>query len=159
MEGIREQVEDNSAAVAAAAAAGFTLSPSHGMAALPNGAYSPQYPFSGLHSSPTGPGPAQQQQPPQPNQQHHHQQSYDPMFGGVPTNAFSSPAPWQAEDGSTRPPIAVAPSPGAGSHNGSTATGEEKDPFLSLLEQLAENESVRGGSEFDFFLGGTGGTA
>lgn len=41
----------------------------------------------------------------------------------------------------------------------SEASGEEKDPFLSLLEQLAENEGRRGdgqGMEFDFFLGGEG---
>lgn len=31
----------------------------------------------------------------------------------------------------------------------------DKDPFLSLLEQLAENEQSRGGpSELDFFLSG-----
>ena len=43
--------------------------------------------------------------------------------------------------------------------NESTGTnGEEKDPFLSLLEQLAENEHSRGGpSDLDFFLGGGGG--
>ena len=36
-----------------------------------------------------------------------------------------------------------------------TGPGEEKDPFLSLLEQLAENESfLGGGSELDFFLSG-----
>ncbi len=45
-------------------------------------------------------------------------------------------------------------------YDGLTPSGEsegeaEKDPFLSLLEQLAENEGVRGGpSELDFFLGG-----
>ncbi|KAI3318033.1 hypothetical protein HD806DRAFT_513491 [Xylariaceae sp. AK1471] len=78
---------------------------------------------------------------------------YDPMFGTVPTNPFSSPAPWQVEgdhsDG------AIATTPGAKSHDGSTATGtaEEKDPFLSLLEQLAENEHAMGqGNELDFFL-------
>ncbi|TEY75028.1 hypothetical protein BOTCAL_0066g00040 [Botryotinia calthae] len=45
--------------------------------------------------------------------------------------------------------------PGGRSNNGSTGTsGEEKD-FLSLLEQLAENEQQRGGPiELDFFLGG-----
>jgi hypothetical protein len=33
----------------------------------------------------------------------------------------------------------------------------EKDPFLSLLEQLAENENSQGGpSELEFFLTGTG---
>lgn len=46
--------------------------------------------------------------------------------------------------------------PGGRSNNGSTGTsGEEKDPFLTLLEQLAENEQQRGGpSDLDFFLGG-----
>ena len=42
----------------------------------------------------------------------------------------------------------------AASENGSA----EKDPFLSLLEQLAENEqnSQGGPSELDFFLGASG---
>ncbi|KAK3377939.1 fungal transcriptional regulatory-like protein [Podospora didyma] len=78
---------------------------------------------------------------------------YDPMFGGVPTNAFSSPAPWHFEDGSgsTNKPQELAQSPSGRS----TGPGEEKDPFLSLLEQLAENESGAGlGSELDFFLAG-----
>ncbi|ESZ94083.1 hypothetical protein SBOR_5559 [Sclerotinia borealis F-4128] len=46
--------------------------------------------------------------------------------------------------------------PGGRSNNESTGTsGEEKDPFLSLLEQLAENEQQRGGpSDLDFFLSG-----
>jgi len=98
------------------------------------------------------------------------------MFGGLPTNAFSSPAPWHGgggggggdddEGGNSKAqppaPAAVAPSPGDLSlHNGSTGTGpgEEKDPFLSLLEQLAESESFRGqGNELDFFLGAGAGT-
>ena len=43
--------------------------------------------------------------------------------------------------------------PGARSE-GQSSQGE-KDPFLSLLEQLAENEHSRGGpSELDFFLSG-----
>jgi hypothetical protein len=53
-----------------------------------------------------------------------------------------------------------AATPGAqsqtsGSHTGGSETGSlEKDPFLSLLEQLAENENSQGGpSELDFFLG------
>lgn len=43
----------------------------------------------------------------------------------------------------------------SGSHTASSETGTtEKDPFLSLLEQLAENEHSQGGpSELDFFLG------
>lgn len=83
-------------------------------------------------------------------------QEYDPMFGGAASNAFSSPAPWHGEEGSAVR-AGGAGSPGAGSHNGSSGTGqgEEKDPFLSLLEQLAENESAMGaGNELDFFLGG-----
>ena len=37
--------------------------------------------------------------------------------------------------------------------SGSVHTDPDKDPFLSLLEQLAENEHSRGGpSELDFFL-------
>lgn len=44
----------------------------------------------------------------------------------------------------------------SGSHTGGSETGNlENDPFLSLLEQLAENEHTRGGpSELDFFLTG-----
>ncbi|KAI1799099.1 fungal-specific transcription factor domain-containing protein [Daldinia bambusicola] len=88
--------------------------------------------------------------------------SYDPMFGTVPTNTFSSPTPWHGEEDHQRKPpshLTAVPSPGAGSHNGSPATtaattapGEDKDPFLSLLEQLAENEHAIGqGKEIDFF--------
>ena len=54
----------------------------------------------------------------------------------------------------------VAQTPGAGSNFDSSTdggVGGEKDPFLSLLEQLAENEHSRGGpSELDYFLGITG---
>jgi hypothetical protein len=47
------------------------------------------------------------------------------------------------------------PTPGAASASGSAQTDPDKDPFLSLLEQLAENEVSRGGpSELDFFLSG-----
>lgn len=101
------------------------------------------------------PGPAS---PPN-NQNNTSGTSYDPMFGGLPTNAFSSPAAWNGNEGTPRPAgVQLAPSPGGMSNNGSTGTGpgEEKDPFLSLLEQLAENENARGpGSEFDFFFAGT----
>ncbi|KAF2461728.1 fungal-specific transcription factor domain-containing protein [Lineolata rhizophorae] len=72
---------------------------------------------------------------------------YDPMF--------SLPA--------AGPPYEAQTTPGATSATGSTHShpsgsgGEDKDPFLSLLEQLAENEHSRGGpSELDFFLGGAG---
>jgi hypothetical protein len=46
-----------------------------------------------------------------------------------------------------------------GDGSGIVTDSEEKDPFLSLLEQLAENEHSRGGpSELDFFLSGGGST-
>lgn len=49
-----------------------------------------------------------------------------------------------------------AHSQASGSHKApSDAGNQEKDPFLSLLEQLAENENSQGGpSELDFFLTG-----
>ncbi|KAI1443285.1 hypothetical protein F5Y02DRAFT_429011 [Annulohypoxylon stygium] len=78
--------------------------------------------------------------------------NYDPMFGTVPTNTFSSPTPWHNTNVDDRKNH--APSPGAGS-TGTSGNGEEKDPFLSLLEQLAENEHAIGqGKEIDFFLAG-----
>jgi hypothetical protein len=89
--------------------------------------------------------------------------SFDPMFGTLPTNAFGSPAGWQGEDTQQHnkvnmPTSGVAPSPGNKSTSGSTGTGhsEEKDPFLSLLEQLAEDEQRfnSGGIDLDFFLSG-----
>ncbi|GAB7348228.1 hypothetical protein MBLNU459_g6224t1 [Dothideomycetes sp. NU459] len=49
------------------------------------------------------------------------------------------------------------PTPGGMSANGSAHTEGDKDPFLSLLEQLAENEQSRGGpSDLDFYLSGQG---
>ena len=54
-------------------------------------------------------------------------------------------------------PYEQQPTPGAGSTSGASVhtDPDSKDPFLSLLEQLAENEVSRGGpSELDFFLCG-----
>ncbi|KAH7345943.1 fungal-specific transcription factor domain-containing protein [Pyrenochaeta sp. MPI-SDFR-AT-0127] len=54
-------------------------------------------------------------------------------------------------------PYDQQPTPGAGSTSGTSVhtDPDSKDPFLSLLEQLAENEVSRGGpSELDFFLSG-----
>lgn len=89
--------------------------------------------------------------------------SYDPMFGGLPTHAYSSPAAWQTMDGQHQGnqsgSSATAPSPSTKSNTGSTGTqGDEKDPFLTLLEQLAENEQQfnNGSGELDFFLAGAG---
>lgn len=66
-------------------------------------------------------------------------ESFDPMFG-MPNMTYTG--------------YDQVATPGGRSNNDSTGTGgEEKDPFLSLLEQLAENEHSRGGpSELDFFL-------
>lgn len=89
--------------------------------------------------------------------------NYDPMFGAAPTNTFPSPAPWHGDEEHHRDGgmagaaggAAGVSTPGARSHDGSTGTGasDEKDPFLSLLEQLAENETLGGhGNELDFIL-------
>ncbi|KAJ2903549.1 fungal specific transcription factor [Zalerion maritima] len=149
----------NNAAMAAAAAAGFAISPQTGQPATPftpqNFSFAQMAPDSA--SSTTMPpsvsvsatAPSNTAQSPGP---------YDPMFGTLPTNAFSSPAPWNGEPKN-------APSPGSRSQGtGSDGAASEKDPFLSLLEQLAENEGNRvhgggsnGGSEIDFFLAGPGG--
>jgi hypothetical protein len=101
-------------------------------------------------------------------------QGFDPMFGGIPTNAFSTPTPWHGDDGggnNNNNTAAVRPAAGGGGtgqtpkdtspHESAATTGpgEEKDPFLSLLEQLAENESfLGGGNELDFFLNGVPGS-
>ncbi|KAH6604813.1 fungal specific transcription factor domain-containing [Trichoderma cornu-damae] len=94
---------------------------------------------------------------------------FDAMFGAMPASAYGSPAAWQ-------PGIATAPSPGTKSNTGSTGTtgttvttvttgttgmtgGDEKDPFMSLLEQLANDEQRQNSGfkgELDFFLAGTG---
>lgn len=91
---------------------------------------------------------------------------FDPMFGSLPANTFTSPSAWHGDNSQNQNlvnqvPTAgkAAPSPGQKSNNGSTGTGQpdEKDPFLSLLEQLAENEKHFGtgmGSDLDFFLTG-----
>ncbi|RYP26575.1 hypothetical protein DL767_007973 [Monosporascus sp. MG133] len=144
---VRNPMEDAAAnaAAAAAAAAGFGLSPpqpAQQITALATTPFSPPY-----HYATLGPG----------GEHGNTLGGYDPMFGTVPTSAFSSPAAWHGEEGRKGN---IAPSPGAHSHNGSTGTGpsEEKDPFLNLLEQLAESEHAIGqGNELDFFLAGAQG--
>ncbi|KAF3760730.1 hypothetical protein M406DRAFT_48185 [Cryphonectria parasitica EP155] len=179
----------NKAAIAAAAAAGFTI-PSHHHHPPPHphppaqvhNPFSPPYTNYGTALPTSTPG------APCANTS---TSSYDPMFGGVPTNAFSSPAAWNGgNDGTTPRPtpnhaasaaaaaaaaaagIASATGPsgaqqqpqlahspgGMSASGGSTGTGpgEEKDPFLALLEQLADSENARGpGNEFDFFFAGS----
>lgn len=82
-----------------------------------------------------------------------HDSSFDPMFC-MPHSGGSGHFPFggmSSTDGGMMGEEGVTP--GGRSNNGRTS-GEEKDPFLSLLEQLAENEQQRGGpSELDFFLG------
>ncbi|KAK4147985.1 fungal transcriptional regulatory-like protein [Dichotomopilus funicola] len=122
----------------------------HGFHGISNGAFAGSFNFAQL---PGGPTPTN----------HHPQQTFDPMFGGIPTNAFSTPTAWHA--GTTAGGAGPATGAGTGStpkdtspHESAATTGpgEEKDPFLSLLEQLAENESFMGGvgPELDFFLNG-----
>ncbi|KAM3511404.1 hypothetical protein MY11210_004954 [Beauveria gryllotalpidicola] len=88
--------------------------------------------------------------------------SYDPMFGIIPTNAYGSPVAWHGVDASGQhgnQAAATVPSPSTKSNTGSSGTqGEEKDAFLTLLEQLAENEQRfnNGTGELDFFLAGAG---
>ncbi|KAK0109337.1 hypothetical protein ONS96_003156 [Cadophora gregata f. sp. sojae] len=105
-----------------------------------------------------------------PHQQHTNQSDYDPMFG-MPNMGFNyntnSALTGGGGGGGMNNPAAVGVggamqqegmTPGArsvGEHSNGTAGTDEKDPFLSLLEQLAENEnSMRGPSELDFFLSG-----
>ncbi|KAM0668417.1 hypothetical protein ACQRIU_001979 [Beauveria bassiana] len=88
--------------------------------------------------------------------------SYDPMFGTIPTSAYNSPVVWHGVDTNVQhgnQAGATVPSPGTKSNTGSSGTQvEEKDPFLTLLEQLAENEQrfTDGTGELDFFLAGAG---
>lgn len=172
----------NKAAVAAAAVAGFTI-PSHNPPPQPQQVvhhpFSPPYTSYGSSSNPQGardPNSPSNNTSANANPSTSGTNSYDPMFGGLPTNSFSSPTAWH--DGSTPRPrssvLAAGPtaaqqqpqqqqlahSPGGMSTSGGstgTGPGEEKDPFLALLEQLADSENgVKGpGSEFDFFFAGT----
>jgi hypothetical protein len=147
------------AAAAAAAAAGFAFPPSqtpqHQVPTLASNSFSPQYNFASLPGPTPGPNGSNNNNNNNNNNNGGMDVTYDPMFGSMPTNAFSSPAAWHGDDERNMPRIAA--SPGGRSYNGSAGTGpgEEKDPFLSLLEQLAENENAHGpGSDLDFFLAG-----
>lgn len=90
---------------------------------------------------------------------------YDPMFG-IPGLNSSIPGSVHGGIGRISSPriegngfgYGLDPQP-VGEGSGIVPESEEKDPFLSLLEQLAENEHSRGGpSELDFFLSGGGAT-
>ncbi|KAJ3478761.1 hypothetical protein NLG97_g8487 [Lecanicillium saksenae] len=141
----------NTAGTSTAGMSGYSFSPapmttSSGMTPL---SFSPTYNY----SAPMGmPGTHAMMGPATP--------SYDPMFGAIPTNAYGSPAAWHGmADGQHRNQAATVPSPSTKSNTGSTGTqGDEKDPFMTLLEQLAENEQRfnNGTGELDFFLAGAG---
>jgi hypothetical protein len=87
-------------------------------------------------------------------------ESYDPMFG-MPQMGFGYGNGMTIGGNGMGVGVQEGMTPGARSAGESTGTGGtegEKDPFLSLLEQLAENEHSRGGpSELDFFLSGGNG--
>lgn len=75
----------------------------------------------------------------------------NPQYASFPFDSITQPT--------TQPALTPdAQSQVSGSHaasgTGAESATSEKDPFLSLLEQLAENETSNGGpSELDFFLG------
>lgn len=101
----------------------------------PNFSFSPLPQFASL-----APSPVPRSANLQPNTDNH-AMHFDPML--------SMPTPYDQQ-----------PTPGAGSTSGASVhtDPDSKDPFLSLLEQLAENEVSRGGpSELDFFLSGQSG--
>ncbi|KAJ5608327.1 hypothetical protein N7537_004946 [Penicillium hordei] len=81
----------------------------------------------------------------------------NPQYATFPFDTAHASLNGMAQSGPT------AQTPGAQSQTSATHTtagsegASEKDPFLSLLEQLAENENSQGGpSELEFFLTGTG---
>ncbi|KAF2662218.1 hypothetical protein K491DRAFT_710166 [Lophiostoma macrostomum CBS 122681] len=111
----------------------------------PTFTFSPLPPLASLAPTPTPQAQSAHALPPnnlppsQSQSQSQNQPSFDPML--------SMPTPYDQQ-----------PTPGAASTSGSVHTDPDKDPFLSLLEQLAENEVSRGGpSELDYFLGSAGG--
>ncbi|UKZ92324.1 uncharacterized protein TrAFT101_007284 [Trichoderma asperellum] len=157
MSTMRSTVDVNSASHPAMA--GFGLShPAHagagpGMAAMGGMPFSPTFTYN-LASSQNAPSVSQQ---PAINDT---SGGFDIMFGTLSASAYGSPATWQAGVSQTTPG-ATAPSPSNKSNTGSTGTtgGDEKDPFMSLLEQLANDEQRQNSglkSELDFFLSGTG---
>lgn len=108
-----------------------TTSTSLALPFSPNFSFSPLPQFASLAPSPVSRAATL-------NNQDHSSIQFDPML--------SMPTPYDQQA-----------TPGAGSTSGASVhtDPESKDPFLSLLEQLAENEVSRGGpSELDFFLGG-----
>lgn len=119
---------------------------SAGLPFSPNFSFSPLPPIPSLAPTPTPGQTHAHPPPPQPSQQQTQQQQQDSSNTGFDP-MLSMPTPYDH------------PTPGAASTSGgSVHTDHDKDPFLSLLEQLAENEVSRGGpSELDYFLSGQSG--
>jgi hypothetical protein len=93
--------------------------------------------------------------------------TYDPMFSVPAALDGESPRPPVQQPQSVKQQMPMRHDPNIGIDLNSSANmlgsavpeldAAEHDPFLSLLEQLAENEQSRGGpSELDFFLGSNG---
>jgi hypothetical protein len=141
----------------------------------PNNNSFPQHPVSSTNGNGNGNMPSLAHTPFSPpyafSSLHQPQETYDPMFGmpqmGWATNAATPNVTGMTPNGMNGNGMSngggEVMTPGARS-NGERSNGEsvgtegEKDPFLSLLEQLAENEHSRGGpSELDFFLSGGNG--
>ncbi|KAF1939770.1 hypothetical protein EJ02DRAFT_436137 [Clathrospora elynae] len=115
-----------------------SLNPSNSNGSGPAFPFSPNFSFSPLPQfASLAPSPVPRTATLNPHQDNH-AKNYDAML--------SMPTPYEQQA-----------TPGAGSTSGASVhtDPDSKDPFLSLLEQLAENEVSRGGpSELDFFLGG-----
>ena len=90
--------------------------------------------------------------------------SYDPMFSVPAQLDGASPRPPSQAPPQMKPQSSLRPDQHPNMDMAATLLGSsvpdhdaEHDPFLSLLEQLAENEQSRGGpSELDYFLSSNG---
>jgi len=145
------EVAANHAAMAAAEAAGFGMTANQGAPISPmtsNAHFTPPY-----TSYTPGQGAGS-------NHGERMNGSYENVFEPMSPNGFANHGGWHGEEGGNKQDgsnVAIANSD-ARSTSGSTAQGDEKDPFLSLLEQLAENEQRQGGGEahnggeLDFFM-------
>ncbi|CAI7616895.1 unnamed protein product [Penicillium bialowiezense] len=81
----------------------------------------------------------------------------NPQYATFPFDAAHANLNGMTQGSTALTPGAQSQTSGTHTTNGSEGGSLEKDPFLSLLEQLAENEHSQGGpSELDFFLTGTG---
>jgi len=114
---------------------------------LPSG-FSPAFSFSPLPSSSKAHGDG--------TASTHLEHTYDPTFSMPAPPDFPAAAgggDTSGLAGLAAPPPDLPAAQLTPTDSASVHTDPDKDPFLSLLEQLAENEHSRGGpSELDFFL-------